>query len=274
MDDLPAPPGSSKPNPSPRRGPATATEAEAPLRNSTEPPSRPASGKGLTWRQCQIIQAIEEYTHDHGCSPSNRDIAQRAGLAGPSSVSHHLRKLRAAGWVSYDDACPRTVTVCQPGQQATRLAEPARRAAGGARPKADRQKDTRWEKVTWVPVAGEIAAGGPILAQESIDGYWPLPNELVGREEGLFILTVAGDSMTGAGIFDGDLVVIRPLFQPPRDGDIVAATIDGSEPEGTVKRYKKIGRQVWLMPHNDAHTPIPGGKAQFAGKVIAVLRQI
>jgi repressor LexA len=130
------------------------------------------------------------------------------------------------------------------------------------------------EKVAWVPVAGRIAAGTPILAEQSIEDYWPVPKELVGADEGLFMLRVVGDSMTGVGINPGDLVVIRPLFEAPRNGDIVAATVDGIEPEGTVKTYMKMGRRVWLMPHNPAHTPILGEKAEFAGKVIAVLRQV
>ena len=245
------------------------------MKNRPEPLS-PQGQRGVpSRRQRTIIQVIEEYAREHGCSPSNRDIADRAGLASVSSVSRHLRILRAAGLVSYDDRRPRTVTVSRPSQRATRPADQARRAPGGTRPKASQpQRNTRREKVVWVPVAGLIAAGGPILAQQSIDDYWPLPKEIVGTEEGLFILKVVGDSMIGVGIFPGDMVVIRPLFQTPHNGDIVAATIDDIEPEGTVKTYKKIGRQVWLMPHNPAHTPIPGGRAKFAGKVIAVLRQV
>jgi len=104
--------------------------------------------------------------------------------------------------------------------------------------------------------------------------YLPLPKEMVGGREGIFILEVTGDSMTGAGIFHGDWVVICPLFEAPSDGDIVAATINGVELEGTVKTYRKSGRQVWLMPHNPAYTLIPGDKARFAGKVVALLRQV
>jgi len=226
-------------------------------------------------RQQTIIRVIEEYAREHGCSPSNRDIADRAGLASVSSVSRHLRILKAAGLVTYDDRRPRTVAVLPPSQPATRPADRARRAPGGTRPRASPpQRNTRREKAVWVPVAGQIAAGGPILAQQAIEDYWPLPKQVVGADEGLFMLKVVGDSMIGVGIFPGDLVVIRPLFQAPHNGDIVAAWIDDIEPEGTVKTYKKIGRQVWLMPHNPAHTPIPGGKAKFAGKVIAVLRQV
>jgi len=128
--------------------------------------------------------------------------------------------------------------------------------------------------VVWVPIAGRIAAGSPVLAEQSIEDYLPLPREVVGRQEGLFILEVIGDSMIGVGIVPGDWVVVRPLFHAPPNDDIVAATIDGVELEGTVKTYKKVGRHVWLMPQNPAYTPIPGGKAKFAGKVVAVLRRV
>ena len=132
----------------------------------------------------------------------------------------------------------------------------------------------RPDKVAWVPVVGRIAAGRPILAQEAIEEYIPLSRNVVGSEGKSFILEVVGDSMIGVGILPGDKVMIRPLFQPPKDGDIVAATINGVELEGTVKTYKKIGRHVWLMPQNPAYTPIPGARAKLAGKVVAVLRWV
>jgi repressor LexA len=97
---------------------------------------------------------------------------------------------------------------------------------------------------------------------------------VVGAEEGLFILKVVGDSMTGAGIFSGDWVMVRELFDRPRNDDIVAALLDGNEVEGTVKTYKKVNRRIWLMPHNPAHAPIPGDNAIIRGKVVAVLRQV
>jgi repressor LexA len=245
------------------------------LRTNAEPARRRGRREGSADTGHEIIQAIEAYFREHGCSPSNREIATRAGLASTSSVSHHLRKLRAAGLVSYDDGHPRTVTVSPPVQPAARPAAQARRTSGGTRPRAGQpRRDTRQEKVAWVPVVGRIAAGTAILAQQSIEDYWPLPKEVVGPEEGLFMLRVAGDSMTGVGIFPGDLVVIRPLFEAPRNGDIVAATVNGIELEGTVKTYMKEGRRVWLMPHATGHLPISGDKAEFAGKVIAVLRQV
>ncbi len=210
----------------------------------------------LTWRRRRVLQAIEDYVADHGCSPSNRDIAKATDLKSASSVLHHLQELKAAGFISYDPRSPRTVRVLRPGQPA---AQPAAVDAGS-------------RKVVWVPVLGQIAAGAPIPPLESIEDRIPLPRDVVGASDGLFILKIVGDSMTGVGIFPGDWVVVRQLFDPPRDGDIVAAALDGIEVEGTVKTYKKEGRRVWLMPQNSAYTPIPGDRAEIRGKVVAVLR--
>jgi repressor LexA len=245
------------------------------MTKSMDAAGRPGPGGALTWRRRKIVKVIEEYLRDHDCSPSNREIADLAGLASTSSVNHHLRALKAAGIVCYDARCPRTVRVLRPGRQD---ADPDDGVGGtsdgtGAKP-SEAAGGAGQEKVVWVPIVGRIAAGGPILTQESWEGSLPLPTELVGRDEGVFMLEVVGDSMIGVGIFPGDWVVIRPLFQRPQDGDIVAATIEGVELEGTVKTYKKLGRQVWLMPQNPAYTPIPGGRAKFVGKVVAVLRRI
>jgi repressor LexA len=232
---------------------------------SNQPSSR--SGRAvLTWRRRRVLQAIEEYVADHGCSPSNRDIAKAADLKSASSVLHHLQELKAAGLVSYDPRSPRTVRLVRPaGSRAA--------AAPGSPPGAGPGPlDLGSRKVVWVPVLGQVAAGEPIPPLESVEDRVPLPREVVGAEEGLFILKIVGDSMTGVGIFPGDWVVVRQLFDPPKDGDIVAAAVDGIEVEGTVKTYKKAGRRVWLMPQNPAYTPIPGDRAEIRGKVVAVLR--
>jgi repressor LexA len=118
------------------------------------------------------------------------------------------------------------------------------------------------------------SAGRPIIPLDPGEGRVPLPKDMVGPEQGLFMLKVVGDSMIGVGIFPGDWVVVRELYERPRDGDIVAALIDGIEVEGTVKTYRKVERRVWLMPQNSAYTPIPGDKAEIRGKVVAVLRSV
>jgi repressor LexA len=220
---------------------------------------------GPTRRQDMILRVIEEYAAVHGCSPSNREIAVAAGLKSPSSVLYHLRQLKAAGFLTYEDGSPRTVRVPRPGEQG---AEPVRQAE-----LVPHENDPA--RVTWVRVAGQIAAGNPIIPLEPGEGRVPLPRDVVGPEQDLFLLNVVGDSMIGVGIFPGDWVVVRDLHnEKPRDGDIVAALIDGSEIEGTVKTYRKVDRRVWLMPQNPAYTPIPGDKAAIRGKVVAVLRSV
>jgi repressor LexA len=234
----------------------------------------PTSDHKLTSRQRKIVQVIDEYLRDHGLSPSNREIAARAGLATVSAVSYQLRKLKAAGIVSYDERRPRTVKVLRSVQRTAGRTEGVGQVSDGTWPQPDKAGGTESEKVAWVPIVGRIAAGGPILAQESGEGFLPLPTEMVGSEQGMFILEVAGDSMIGVGIFPGDRVVVRPLFQSPQNGDIVAATIEGAELEATVKTYKKVAGHVWLLPQNPAYAPIPGDKARFVGKVVAVLRRV
>ena len=229
----------------------------------------------LPWRRRKVFQAIQEYVEANGCSPSNREIAQAAGLKSPSSVHHHLKQLKAAGLVTYDRRSPRTVRVLRRDQRATRPAGETGETPGDTPPEAEQSPgDMDSQKVVWVPIVGQVAGGDPILPLGPDQERFPLPREVVGAEEGLFILKVVGDSMTGAGIFSGDWVVVRELFDLPKNNDIVAALLDGNEVEGTVKTYKRMNQRVWLMPHNPAHTPIPGDDAIIRGKVVAVLRQV
>jgi repressor LexA len=120
-----------------------------------------------------------------------------------------------------------------------------------------------------VPVLGRIAAGGPILAEQTGEAVFPLPREIVG-DGTHFLLHVLGDSMLDAAICDGDWVVVR---QQPNatNGEIVAAMIDG---EATVKTYRFRDGHIWLVPHNPAFEPIPGDDATIMGKVVAVLRRV
>ena len=215
------------------------------------------SGHVLTPRQRAILQFIEEYAAHNDCAPSDQEIAEGVGLKSRSSAHYHLRILKATGHLNYEVGAPRTVRVQRPARKAKKKPGPA-----GA------------EMVVWVPVIGQIAAGEPIPPLASVQDRFPLPKAMVGAEEGLFILKVVGDSMTGAGIFPGDWVVVRRLYERPKNGDIVAALLAGFEDEGTVKTYRKVDRQVWLMPHNSAYLPIPGDKAKIHGKVVAVLRQV
>ncbi len=120
-----------------------------------------------------------------------------------------------------------------------------------------------------VPLVGQIAAGGPILAEQVVETVFPLPRELVGDGD-LFLLRVKGDSMVDAAICDGDFVVVR-AGRAAENGAIVAALL---EDEATVKTLKQRDGHTWLMPHNPAYEPIDGDSAVIMGTVVAVLRRV
>jgi repressor LexA len=219
----------------------------------TEPP-----GKGLTPRRRKIMKVIDESVQRNGYSPSLREIGDGAGLASTSSVAHQVAKLEELGLVSREPGRPRTILV-RPHEEA------AAQDPQGADDNA--QADVRY-------AGGRIAAGKGILAEESAAEIVRLPRWLVGHGQ-LIMLDVAGDSMTGAAISDGDRVVVR-CQASAEDGDIVAAMVESDtsgDLEATVKTYKKRDGHAWLMPHNPAYDPIPGDGARIVGKVVAVLRR-
>jgi repressor LexA len=220
----------------------------------------------LTDRQCRILEVIQESIDRRGYPPSMREIGESVGLNSTSSVRHQLVVLESKGFIRRDAHRPRAYIVRGPSDPTqawrSRMAAPA----GVARVTATATDSTH---LAYVPLVGRIAAGGPILAEEEIEGLIPLPRELVG-EGTLFALTVAGDSMVDAAICHGDTVVIRQ--QPSAEnGEIVAAMIDG---EATVKQLKIVGKQIWLMPRNTGYDPIPGDDAVILGRVVTVMRRL
>ena len=229
-----------------------------------EAPGSPDLDPTLTARQRKIIRFISGWVHEHGYSPSMREIGRAVGLTSTSSVEHQLGTLQAKGYLRRAPGCSRTVEVRLPGQS------PVPPPAGPAAAEAPHRRPARPPKpATRVPLVGRIAAGVPVPAEESADDIFPLPKELVGEGE-LFMLKVAGDSMIGAAIADGDWVVIRQQSDA-ESGEIVAAMIDG---EATVKTLKRSDNHIWLMPHNAAYPPILGDQATILGRVVSVLRRV
>jgi repressor LexA len=209
----------------------------------------------LTARQRSILDYIRDTVRERGYPPTVREIGEAVGLVSPSSVAYQMGVLQKKGYLRKDANRPRAVDVRPPSELIMDDDEEAVRAA---RPSP-----------AYVPVLGRIAAGGPILAEQAIEGVFPLPREIVG-EGTLFLLQVKGDSMLDAAICDGDWVVVRQ--QPTaNNGEIVAAMLEG---EATVKTYRHRDGHVWLMPHNPAFDPIAGDDATILGKVVAVLRRI
>ena len=224
-------------------------------------PDPAADTRGLTPRQKKVLAVIRDWVDRYGYPPSVREIGDAVGLTSTSSVHHQLRTLERKGFLRRDPNRTRAVDVRSPEQIA---------GTDGADSDTD-TADLRSARPApaFVPLIGDIAAGGPILAEQAVQDVFPLPREIVG-EGTLFLLNVKGDSMVDAAITDGDWVVVRQ--QPVAEqGEVVAAMIDG---EATVKTFRRKDGHIWLMPANDAYDPIPGDDASILGRVVAVLRRL
>ena len=195
-----------------------------------------------------------------------RDIGRVIGL-GPSGVQHHLTVLRQKGWLSGATGQARTSVVRAPDQPVIEVIE-ARQAARAIRARSRESRKAREPGITgtaapmrtvgtqnaaYVRLLGEIAAGYPKDANQSVEDVFPLPKQLVGEGD-LFLLKVVGDSMIDAAIADGDWVVVREQ-QVAENGEIIVAMIEG---EATVKSYRMSDGHIWLIPHNASFTPIEG----------------
>lgn len=200
----------------------------------------------LTPRQRRILEYIADTVRDRGYPPTVREIGEAVGLTSSSSVHSQLANLERKGLLHKDPTKPRAIGLAD--------------------------ESTRPDGVV-IPVLGRIAAGAPVLATENVDEYLTVP---VGFAKGgeHFALRVAGQSMTGAGILDGDVVVVRRQ-DSAADGDIVAALLPGpGEDEATVKRLRRRGGRVTLHPENPAFSPIHMTDGRILGKVVAVLRKL
>jgi repressor LexA len=235
----------------------------------SELPDGPPDATGLTPRQQRVLATIKEAIEKRGYPPSMREIGQAVGLTSSSSVAHQLRVLEEKGFLKRDPNRPRALEVFLPEVMAARRSLGTVSGVGEESSYDETDVGDARPEATYVPMVGRIAAGGPILAEETLEDVFPLPKQLVG-EGTLFLLEVRGDSMIEAAICNGDYVVVRQE-QTAENGEIVAALIDG---EATVKTFQRKDGHVWLMPHNPAYDPIDGTHATILGKVTAVLRRI
>ena len=198
----------------------------------------------ITPKQEEILAFIKSEILRRGFPPAVREICEAVHLASTSSVHAHLETLERNGYIRRDPTKPRAIEILDPDFALAR------------------------REMTNVPIIGTVAAGTPILAQENISGYFPIPVEFMPNDPA-FILNVHGESMINAGIFDGDRLLVR---QTPTasDGDIVVALINDS---ATVKTFYREDGHIRLQPENDTMDPIIVGEdVQILGKVFGVFR--
>jgi repressor LexA len=200
----------------------------------------------LTKRQQEIFEYVKRYVGEHGYPPTVRDIGKAIGLTSSSTVHAHLGNLERLGVLRRDPTKPRAIEVL------------VDKAKGAVKPQG-------------LPLVGQVAAGSPVIAEENIEEYVPVPG-IAGGEEGEFVLRVRGDSMKDAGILEGDYVIVRRQ-ETATDGEIVVALV-GEEPEATVKRFFREQDHVRLQPENAALKPILTKDVTVLGRVVGVCRRV
>ena len=197
----------------------------------------------ITAKQREILEFIKREILQRGYPPAVRDICEAVSLKSTSSVHSHLETLEKNGYIRRDPTKPRAIEILE-----------------------DDFNLTRRELVN-VPIVGSVAAGSPILAVENIEGYFPLPIEMMPNKQ-CFILHVKGSSMINMGILDGDSVIVEQNSSA-ENGDVVVAMVDDS---ATVKRFYKEDGHYRLQPENDFMEPIIADEVDVLGKVIGLVR--
>lgn len=197
----------------------------------------------ITAKQKEILEYIKEEILKRGYPPAVREICEAVNLKSTSSVHSHLETLEKNGYIRRDPTKPRAIEICDDSFQMVRT------------------------EMVSLPVVGQVAAGQPILAQQNIDNYFPVPAEFVPKGES-FILKVKGDSMMNVGIYNGDQIFVQ-CCNTARNGDIVVALVDDS---ATVKTFYKENGYIRLQPENDSMEPIIVDDCQILGKVFGVFR--
>jgi repressor LexA len=202
-------------------------------------------GRALTRRQREILNYVLEYSRQHGYPPSVRDIGNALHLTSSSTVHSHLSALEKKGYIRRDPSKPRAIEILRDDSSMPR------------------------KRPVLLPVVGRVTAGEPILADQNIEDTFVLPEEFTGGGE-CFMLRVRGESMIGAGIYDGDHLVVRRQSHAD-NGDIVVARIGE---EATVKRFFREEGTIRLQPENPAMEPIRSREVVIEGKGIGLIRRL
>ena len=197
----------------------------------------------ITGKQKEILEYIKDEILKRGYPPAVREICEAVQLKSTSSVHSHLETLEKNGYIRRDPTKPRAIEIVDDSFQMVR------------------------REMASIPIIGRVAAGQPILAEENIEGYFPIPVDMVPNAD-TFVLNVKGDSMINAGIYNGDQIFVEKC-NTARNGDMVVALIDDS---ATVKTYYKENGHYRLQPENDSMEPIITDHLEILGKVFGVFR--
>ncbi len=197
----------------------------------------------ITAKQSEILEYIKAEILKKGYPPAVREICEAVNLKSTSSVHSHLETLEKNGYIRRDPTKPRAIEIMDDSFQMVR------------------------HEMASIPIVGTVAAGQPILAEQNIEGYFPIPTEMVPAGES-FVLKVKGDSMINAGIFNGDQIFVQAC-NTARNGDTVVALVDDS---ATVKTFYKEDGHIRLQPENDTMEPIILDDVDILGKVYGVFR--
>lgn len=201
------------------------------------------SQDNITLKQQEILEYMKSVILDRGYPPSVREICEAVQLKSTSSVFSHLERLEKKGYIRRDPTKPRAIEICDDSFQMLRT------------------------ETASIPVVGTVAAGQPILAEQNIESYFPIPTERVPRGES-FILRVKGNSMINIGIMNGDNVLVEST-NSVKNGDVVVALIEDS---ATVKTFYRENGYIRLQPENDEMEPIIVNDCTILGKVFGVYR--
>ena len=202
-----------------------------------------AEKSSLSEKQTAILEFIKKETLSRGYPPAVREICTAVGLNSPASVHSHLNALEAKGYIRRDPSKPRAIEIIDEDFALTR------------------------REYAQIPMVGYVAAGEPLLAEEHIRDYFPIPADMLPNSQ-VFMLKVRGDSMTGAGILDGDQVIVRQT-STASNGDMVVALIEDG---ATVKTFYKEKDHIRLQPENPDYDPSILSDVTILGEVIGVFR--
>lgn len=201
------------------------------------------SRENLSAKQLEILEHIKNVTLSRGYPPTVREIGEAVGLKSSASVHAHLATLEKKGYIRRDPSKPRAIEI------------------------VDDEFAISHKEYVQIPIVGRVAAGEPLLAEENISEYFPIPAEMLPNEQ-VFMLIVRGDSMIGAGIFDGDKVIVRQK-NTAQNGDLVVALVEDG---ATVKTFYHEGDHIRLQPENPDYDPIIVQDVTILGEVIGVFR--